>query len=63
MSTQNVQRAADVAAVGSVSAAGASWLSHANEIISMIAGVIAIIAGLFAIAVHFRNLRRPPPSA
>jgi hypothetical protein len=29
----------------------------------MIAGVIAIIAGLFAIAVHFRNLRRPPPSA
>lgn len=57
---QNIQRAADAAAAGSVAAAGASWLSHANEIISMIAGMVAIIAGCFAIAVHFKNLRRPP---
>ena len=58
MSAHNVQRAADAAAAGSVAAAGASWLSHANEIISLVAGLIAIIAGCFAIAVHFKNLRR-----
>lgn len=59
MSTsQGIQRAADVAAVGSVTAAGTSWLSHANEIISLVAGCIAIVAGIFAICVHYRNLQR-----
>ena len=59
MSTSHsIQRAADVAAVGSVTAAGTSWLSHANEIISLVAGCIAIVAGVFAIAVHYKNLRR-----
>jgi hypothetical protein len=51
------QRAADTAAAGSVAAAGASWMSHANEIVSFLAGCIAIVAGLFAIAVHLRTLR------
>lgn len=60
MSAQNIQRAADAAAVGSVTAAGASWLSSANEIISLVAGCIAIVAGVFAIAVHYKNLRRQP---
>jgi hypothetical protein len=50
-------RAADAAAAGSVAAAGTSWLSHANEFISLLAGCIAIVAGLFAIAVHLRTLR------
>jgi peptidoglycan biosynthesis protein MviN/MurJ (putative lipid II flippase) len=50
---------ADVAAGASVTAASVSWLSHANEIISLIAGLIAIAAGMFAIAVHYRNLKKP----
>ena len=58
MSAHNLPRAADAAAAGSVAAAGASWLSHANEIISLVAGLIAIVAGCFAIAVHFKKLRR-----
>lgn len=57
--THPVDRVADVAAAGSVTAAGVSWLSQANEIISLIAGLIAIAAGMFAIAVHLKNLRKP----
>lgn len=57
--THPVDRVADVAAAGSVTAAGVSWLSQANEIISLVAGLIAIAAGMFAIAVHLKNLRKP----
>ena len=57
--TPQIERVGDVAAAGSVTAASVSWLSQANEIISLIAGIIAIAAGLFAIAVHFKNLRKP----
>jgi len=34
-----------------------SWLSQANEIVSLLAGVIAICAGVFAIVVHALNIR------
>jgi hypothetical protein len=51
------QRAADAAAAGSIAAAGTSWLSNANEIVTLLAGLIAIVAGSFAIAVHIRSLR------
>lgn len=44
--------AADAATVGSVAAAGTSWLASANEVISFIAGCIAIVAGLFAVYSH-----------
>jgi hypothetical protein len=54
-----VDRVGDVAAAGSVTAASVSWMTQANEIISLIAGLIAIAAGLFAIAVHLKNLRKP----
>ena len=51
-------RVADIAAGTSVAAASVSWLSHANEIIAFVAGLIAIVAGCFAIAVHYKNLRK-----
>ena len=54
-----VERVGDVAAAGSVTAASVSWMTQANEIISLVAGLIAICAGCFAIAVHFKNLRKP----
>jgi len=57
--TPPIERAADVAAAGSVTAASVSWFSQANEIITFIAGLIAIAAGCFAIAVHLKNLRKP----
>lgn len=57
--TTQIDRVGDVAAAGSVTAASVSWLSQANEIISLVAGVIAIAAGLFAIAVHLKNLKKP----
>lgn len=57
--TPNAERVADISAGASVTAASVSWVSQANEIVAFIAGVIAIIAGLFAIAVHYRNLRKP----
>lgn len=52
------ERVADIAAGTSVAAASVSWLSTANEVIAFIAGLIAIVAGCFAIAVHYKNLRK-----
>ena len=57
--TPQIERVGDVAAAGSVTAASVSWMTQANEIISLLAGLIAICAGCFAIAVHFKNLRKP----
>jgi hypothetical protein len=53
-----VERVGDVAAAGSVTAASVSWMTQANEIISLVAGLIAIAAGCFAIAVHLKNLKK-----
>jgi hypothetical protein len=50
--TVPVERVGDVAA-------SVSWMTQANEVISLVAGLIAIAAGCFAIAVHFKNLRKP----
>lgn len=55
---QNLTRAAEAAAPVSIAAAGTSWLASANEVASFIASGIAIVAGIFAIAVHFKNLRK-----
>ncbi len=57
--TTPIERVGDIAAAGSVTAASVSWMTQANEIISLLAGLIAICAGCFAIAVHFKNLRKP----
>ena len=53
-----VERAANAAAVGSIAAAGISNLAQRNQYIQPVAGVVAIVAGLFAIAVHWRRLTR-----
>lgn len=52
-----VQRAADAAAAGSVTLWGFTSVAHVNEIVQLIAGVVAIVAGGFAIAVHWKRLR------
>lgn len=57
--TTNAERVADIAAGASVTAASVSWVSQANEVVAFLAGIIAIVAGLFAIAVHYKNLRKP----
>ena len=44
--------AADVAAAVSGSAAAASWIATANDILQLGATIIAIIAGLYAIKWH-----------
>lgn len=49
------QRAADTAAGISAAAAASTWLSNANEIATFIASLVAILAGLFAIAAHIRK--------
>jgi len=51
------QRAADIAAGVSVAAAGTSWISQANEVVSLIGSVIAIMAGCGAMLVHYLNVR------
>jgi preprotein translocase subunit SecG len=53
----NTSKPADIAAGVSIAAAGTSWLSSANEIITFIAGVTAIIVGLFAIISHALTIR------
>lgn len=58
MSTNNVSRAADIAAAGSIASASVSWVGTANEILQLVATVIAIVAGLFAIFVHHAKLKK-----
>ena len=52
MPEQFVQKAADVAAAGSVGLAGAAWIADVEPYISVGAGIVAIIAGLFAAWYH-----------
>ncbi len=50
---------ANVAAGTSVASASLAWIAQANEIASFLASVVAIVAGLFAIAHYIRALRKP----
>lgn len=52
------ERVADGAAAVSVSAATMSWVSEVNALLQLVATVVAIIAGIFAIIVHWRRLQR-----
>lgn len=53
MSVRTVQGvAADAAAALSGSAAAYSWLNVANDILQLVATVVAIIAGLYALRWH-----------
>jgi len=49
-------RAADTAAGVAVASASASWLADLSLWLQVTAAVVAIVAGLFAIAVHWKRL-------
>jgi hypothetical protein len=49
---------ANVAAGTSVASAALAWVSQANEIASFLASVVAIIAGLYAIAHYRKSMRK-----
>lgn len=51
------QRAADVATGVSVVAASTNWITQANEVLSLLGSLIAIIAGIGAMVVHYFNIR------
>lgn len=50
-------RVADAAAATSGLGWVASWATDALPIIQALAGIVAIVAGLFAIAFHWKRLR------
>lgn len=56
MSTQT--RAADIAAAASGIGWLTTWATNALPIIQVVGGLIGILAGLFAIAVHYQRLKR-----
>lgn len=58
MSITTTERAADAAALTSIPAWLVSVAVDALPVIQALAGLVAIIAGLFAIAVHLRRLIR-----
>jgi hypothetical protein len=56
--TMTNTRAADVAAATSTLGWLASWATNALPIIQALAGIVAIVAGLFAIAYHWKRIFR-----
>lgn len=54
---QHSTRAADAAAATSAFGWVASWATDALPIIQALAGIVAIVAGCFAIAYHYKRLR------
>ena len=55
---QHSSRVADAAAATSAFGWLASWATHALPIIQAISGIVAICAGLFEIAYHWKRLAR-----
>lgn len=55
---QHGQRVADAAAATSGIGWLASWATDALPIIQAVSGIVAIVAGCFAIAYHYRRLFR-----
>jgi hypothetical protein len=50
---------ANLAAGTSVAGATIAWVAQANEIASLIASIVAIVAGVFAIVHYVKALRKP----
>ncbi len=48
---------ADFAAGTSVTAAGWSWLAPVNDILTLVATLVAIISGIYAIRYHIRKTK------
>ena len=55
---QAVDRGADVAAAASGALVAGTWISQANEVLTLVATVVAILSGLFALGYHYRRWRR-----
>lgn len=51
-------RGADAGVVTSVAAASVSWLTTANEVVQLIAGLVAIASGLAALWYYIKSNRR-----
>jgi hypothetical protein len=51
------QKTADIATGVSVAAAGTSWIAQANEILSFIGTIVAILAGVGALVVYYFNIK------
>jgi len=49
------QRAADGAAAGSAALAGTAWIADVEPIITAVAGLVAIVAGLVATWYHYER--------
>ncbi len=49
------QKVADSAAAGSAFLAGSAWIADVEPFITVVAGVIAILAGAFAAWYHFER--------
>jgi len=49
------QKTADSAAAGSAFLAGSAWIAEVEPFITVIAGIIAIVAGAFAAWYHFER--------
>ena len=51
------ERAADVAAAGSAFFAGAAWLAEVEPMVTVLAGLVAIVAGAVATWYHIERAR------
>jgi hypothetical protein len=52
--------AADTFAFGSVFGAGLAHLTQINEIVQIVAGLVAIVAGIMSVMIRWRG-RKPKP--
>jgi fumarate reductase subunit D len=50
-----VTRTADVAAAGSAFFAGTAWFAEVEPVVTVLAGLVAIVAGSFAAWYHFER--------
>ena len=51
-------RIADSGALTAAAAASVSWYAHANEVLQLVATVIAIAAGLASLWYHIKRIRK-----
>jgi hypothetical protein len=57
ISDQAMQRSADAATAIAVVGTGYSWISQANEILQLVATMVAIVSGGFAAYYYFTKAR------
>lgn len=57
MQEQAIQKTADTAAAGSAFLAGTAWLAEVEPIVTVLAGLVAIVAGAAAAWFHIERAR------